>query len=124
MVEGREHASLSSGPDCRVWRAPTSSPNAVTIVKSSKPDATRAAAVRRHASRAASTADVPLTDAAHWILTQNSRDCSGNYFIDEAVLRDSGVTDFDEYANDPSSPLFLDLLVDEPGGLYFKGGAS
>ncbi len=65
-----------------------------------------------------------MADAAHWILTQNSRDCSGNYFIDEAVLRDSGVTDFDEYANDPSSPLFLDLLVDEPGGLYFKGGAS
>ena len=61
-----------------------------------------------------------MADAAHWILTQNSRDCSGHHFIDETVLRDSGVNDFDRYANDPSSPLFLDLLVDEPGGNYFK----
>ena len=61
-----------------------------------------------------------MADAAHWILTQNSPQCSGNHFIDETVLRDSGVSDFDRYANDPSSPLFLDLLVDEPGGNYFK----
>ena len=65
-----------------------------------------------------------MADAAHWILNQPSRECSGNFFIDEAVLRDSGVEDFDVYANDPSSPLFLDLLVDEPGGLYFKGAAQ
>lgn len=60
-----------------------------------------------------------MADAAYWILTQRSRQCSGNYFIDETVLRDSGVTDFDAYANDPSKPVFLDLLVDEPDGLHF-----
>ncbi len=63
-----------------------------------------------------------MGDAAHWILSRDSRECSGNFFIDEAVLRDNGVTDFDVYANDPSMPLFLDLLVDEPDGHYFGGG--
>ena len=62
-----------------------------------------------------------MADAARWILTQSARRCSGNFFIDEAVLRETGVTDFDVYANDPSKPLFLDLLVDEPGGNYFMG---
>ena len=61
-----------------------------------------------------------MADAAHWILTQDSRGCSGNYFIDEAVLRNAGVTDFDVYANDPTKPIFLDLLVDEPDGHYFR----
>jgi len=61
-----------------------------------------------------------MADAAYWILTQKSRQCSGNYFLDETVLRDSGVTEFEGYANDPSNPLFTDLLVDEPDGLYFK----
>ena len=36
-------------------------------------------------------------------------------------LRDSGVTDFDVYANDPTAPLYLDPMVDEPGGNYFGG---
>jgi len=62
-----------------------------------------------------------MADAAHWILTQDSRQCSGNYFLDETVLREIGVTDFDVYANDPSKPLFLDLLVDELDGNYFRG---
>jgi citronellol/citronellal dehydrogenase len=61
-----------------------------------------------------------MADAAYWILTQKSRQCSGNYFLDETVLRDSGVTEFEDYANDPSNPLFTDLLVDEPDGFYFK----
>ena len=63
-----------------------------------------------------------MGDAAHCILNRDSRECSGNFFIDETVLRDNGVTDFDAYANDPSKPLYLDLLVDEPGGLYFPSG--
>ena len=63
-----------------------------------------------------------MGDAAHWILRRDSRECSGNFFIDETVLRENGVTDFDVYANDPSTPLYLDLLIDEPDGLYFRGG--
>ena len=61
-----------------------------------------------------------MADAAHWILTQPSRAYTGHHVIDEAVLRQSGVTNFEAYANDPSEPPFLDVLVDEPGGLYFK----
>jgi citronellol/citronellal dehydrogenase len=61
-----------------------------------------------------------MADAAHWILTQKSRECSGKFFIDEALLREAGVTDFDVYANDLTKPLFLDLLIDEPDGSYFK----
>lgn len=62
-----------------------------------------------------------MADAAHWIVTQESRHCSGNYFIDEALLRENGVTNFDNYAHDLSTRLYLDLLVDEPDGHYFKG---
>ena len=61
-----------------------------------------------------------MADAAHWILTQPSRAYTGHYALDEAVLRQSGVTDFEAYANDASEPPFLDVLVDEPGGLHFK----
>lgn len=52
-----------------------------------------------------------MADAAHWILTQNSRDVTGNFFIDEDVLRKSGVTDLSVYAYDPDAPLAPDFFV-------------
>lgn len=39
-----------------------------------------------------------MADAAHVILTRPSGETSGNFFIDEQVLRDEGVTDFSRYA--------------------------
>ncbi|CAF1295992.1 unnamed protein product [Adineta steineri] len=39
-----------------------------------------------------------MADAAYAILTQDSRSCTGNFFVDEALLRQQGVTDFDQYA--------------------------
>jgi len=60
-----------------------------------------------------------VADAAHWMLTQPSRTYTGNYAIDEEVLRQSGVTDFDVYANDASESPFLDVLIDEPVGENF-----
>jgi citronellol/citronellal dehydrogenase len=39
-----------------------------------------------------------IADAAHAILTRESRSCTGNFFIDEEVLRAEGVTDFSGYA--------------------------
>jgi citronellol/citronellal dehydrogenase len=39
-----------------------------------------------------------VADAAHAILTKPSRACTGNFFIDEAVLRAEGVVDFSRYA--------------------------
>ncbi len=52
-----------------------------------------------------------MADAAHWILTQPSREQSGNFFIDEEVLRASGVTNFDEYAVAPGHELMPDFFV-------------
>jgi citronellol/citronellal dehydrogenase len=52
-----------------------------------------------------------MADAAHVILTRNSRECTGNYFVDEDVLRESGVTEFDSYAMMPGSELLLDFFV-------------
>ncbi|MCW5774331.1 MAG: NAD(P)-dependent oxidoreductase [Rhodospirillaceae bacterium] len=53
-----------------------------------------------------------MADAAQWVLTQPSRACTGNFFIDEDVLRGAGVTDFAPYAVDaakePSPDIFLD----------------
>lgn len=52
-----------------------------------------------------------VADAAHHILTRDSRTCSGNFFIDEEVLRDAGTKDFEQYAMSPGVPLFNDLFV-------------
>ena len=53
-----------------------------------------------------------MADAAHWVLTRPSRDVSGNFFIDEAVPAQAGVTDFDRYAVDPDREPLLDLFLD------------
>ncbi len=53
-----------------------------------------------------------IADAAHWILTQPSRGCTGNFFIDEDVLRRAGVADFARYAVDPAKPLLPDIFID------------
>jgi citronellol/citronellal dehydrogenase len=53
-----------------------------------------------------------VADAAAWILGQPSRDCSGNFFLDDDVLRGAGVTDFERYAVAPGTPLLADLFLD------------
>jgi citronellol/citronellal dehydrogenase len=45
-----------------------------------------------------------MADAAHWILTQKSGDLTGNFFVDEEVLRKAGVSDFSPYAMTPGMP--------------------
>jgi citronellol/citronellal dehydrogenase len=52
-----------------------------------------------------------VADAAHLILTHNSRECTGNFFIDEDVLASAGITDFDRYAVTPGTDLLPDLFV-------------
>jgi citronellol/citronellal dehydrogenase len=54
-----------------------------------------------------------LADAAYRILTRDSRACTGNFFLDEAVLREAGVTDFETYAVAPGAPLFPDFFLSE-----------
>lgn len=38
-----------------------------------------------------------MSDAAYAILTKNSRSYTGNFVIDEDVLRELGITNFDDY---------------------------
>ena len=55
-----------------------------------------------------------VADAAYEILIRNSRDCTGNFFIDSEVLTESGVTDFDHYAVTPGVPLMPDFFLGKP----------
>ncbi|WP_428265894.1 SDR family oxidoreductase [Haliangium sp.] len=52
-----------------------------------------------------------MADAAHWIFTQPSRECTGHFFLDEDVLLGAGVTDFEQYAVDPGATLTPDLFI-------------
>ena len=52
-----------------------------------------------------------VADAAHAILTRDARATTGNFFIDDEVLRESGVTDFAVYAVKPGTPLLPDLFL-------------
>src|SRR5512135_3660243 len=46
-----------------------------------------------------------VADAAHAILLRDSKTFSGHFFLDEEVLRASGVKDFSPYAVTPGEPL-------------------
>jgi citronellol/citronellal dehydrogenase len=52
-----------------------------------------------------------VADAAHVVLTSNSRELTGQFLIDETVLRGAGVTDFSQYADVPDSELLPDFFV-------------
>jgi citronellol/citronellal dehydrogenase len=52
-----------------------------------------------------------MSDAAHAILTQDSRECSGNFFIDDEILSKQGVTDMDQYAVTPGATLLPDFFL-------------
>lgn len=52
-----------------------------------------------------------VADAAHHILTRPSESCTGNFFVDESLLRDVGVTDFARYAVEPGTELMPDFFV-------------
>ena len=54
-----------------------------------------------------------LSDAAHIVLTSDARTTTGNFFIDDALLQQHGVTDFDRYAVVPGTKdLIPDFFVD------------
>ncbi|HET6370198.1 MAG TPA: NAD(P)-dependent oxidoreductase [Nitrospiria bacterium] len=52
-----------------------------------------------------------MADAAHAILTRPSRECTGNFFIDEEVLLSEGVTNLDPYAVSPGADLIPDYFI-------------
>ena len=62
-----------------------------------------------------------VADAAHVILTRDSREQTGRFLIDEDVLREAGVSDFEKYAVAPGTPLHPDLFLGETSKEYFGG---
>ncbi|WP_047307880.1 SDR family oxidoreductase [Rhodopseudomonas palustris] len=60
--------------------------------------------------RASRTPEI-MGDAAHAILTKPSREFTGQFCIDDNVLYESGVRDFEPYRVDPSVPLMSDFFV-------------
>ena len=54
-----------------------------------------------------------MADAAHAIVTRPSRECTGQFLIDDSVLYAEGERDFDRYRVDPTVPLAPDFFVPE-----------
>jgi len=56
-----------------------------------------------------------MGDAAYCIFTSNSRQCTGNFFLDEEVLRLNGVTNFDKYRYNPNykGGLTIDFFIED-----------
>ncbi len=53
-----------------------------------------------------------VADAAHAILTRSSRETTGNFFTDEEILTQEGITDFAAYnSGAPGSPLVPDIFL-------------
>ena len=53
-----------------------------------------------------------VADAAYHILQKPSFECTGNFFIDEEVLNEHGISDFAKYAVNHEQKLMTDLFVD------------
>ena len=54
-----------------------------------------------------------LADAAYVILNRESKDCTGNFFVDDEVLASVGVTDLEKYSVIPGTTDFLlDFFLD------------
>ena len=56
------------------------------------------------------TTDI-VADAAFYILSRPSAECSGNSFIDEEVLASEGITNLDKYSVMPGGQLYKDLFI-------------
>ena len=46
-------------------------------------------------------------------LKRDSNENTGNFYLDQDVLEEEGVTDFTDYAVDPESKLVSDFFVDD-----------
>jgi citronellol/citronellal dehydrogenase len=52
-----------------------------------------------------------MSEAAYVIFTRKAAECTGNFFIDDVLLYEAGVRDFDQYRVDPTKPLMPDFFV-------------
>ncbi|MFX0177985.1 MAG: SDR family oxidoreductase [Candidatus Hodarchaeota archaeon] len=52
-----------------------------------------------------------VADAAYFILTKSSKECTGNFFIDDEVLIENGITDLGKYSVVPGAKLIPDFFL-------------
>ncbi len=52
-----------------------------------------------------------MADAAYYIVSKNAAECTGNNFIDEKILQEEGISDFDKYSVTPNGKLYPDLFL-------------
>lgn len=53
-----------------------------------------------------------VADAAYAILVREARAFTGQFFVDDEVLTQAGITDFTSYATSPGNPLIQDFFLD------------
>jgi citronellol/citronellal dehydrogenase len=82
-----------------LWPRTTIATAALQIIPGARPEAGRTPEI--------------MADAAHRILTRDSGSLTGRFLLDEDVLREAGVVDFDRYAVKPGEKLRIDLFLDE-----------
>ncbi|HWG78750.1 MAG TPA: NAD(P)-dependent oxidoreductase [Stellaceae bacterium] len=82
-----------------LWPRTTIATAALQIIPGARPEAGRTPEI--------------MADAAHAVLTRDSRSLTGRFLIDEDVLREAGVTDFERYAVKRGETLRVDLFLDE-----------
>ena len=78
-----------------------------TIIATSALRAAGESSIEQHAR----TPEI-MADAAHVILTKNARQCTGNFFVDELLLREEKVSDFTRYAVKKGEALQKDYFID------------
>ena len=54
-----------------------------------------------------------MADAAYYIFNQPSSTYTGQFLVEEEVLVESGITDFDAYAVSPGVPLYPDFFLED-----------
>jgi citronellol/citronellal dehydrogenase len=73
------------------------------------------AAVRTHLANLSRTSRKPeiMADAAHAIINKPPVAPTGQFYLDEVVLRSEGIDDFSRYAVDPAAAVTADYFVNE-----------
>jgi citronellol/citronellal dehydrogenase len=84
-----------------LWPRTTIATAALQIIPGAKPELGRTPEI--------------MADAAHCVLTRDSRSLTGRFLIDEEVLHEAGIRDFERYAVKPGEKLRIDLFLDERG---------
>jgi citronellol/citronellal dehydrogenase len=52
-----------------------------------------------------------VADAVYFIITKPSNECTGNFFIDEDVLKENGISNLEKYAVNPTKELYPDFFL-------------